>query len=125
MKCAYKDKNKACRANAMRNSQFCFHHNPDITDQEKKAARIKGGKANRAEIERSKPEMSIKTTQDVALLLAGLINDIRAGEIDIRIANCIGYLSGHLLKAMEVSELSKRLEAVEETLNQFKNDNTR
>ena len=105
----------------MRNSQFCFHHNPDISDQEKKAAQTKGGKANKATVERPVPAKSIKTTQDVTVLLAGLINDIRAGEIDIRIANCIGYLSGHLLKAMEVSELNKRLEAVEETLNQFKN----
>ena len=109
----------------MRNSQFCFHHNPDIPDQEKRASQTRGGRANRAKVEKTAPEISIKTTQDVTVLLAGIINDIRADKIDIRIANCIGYLSGHLLKAMEVSELSKRLEAVEETLNQFKNDNTK
>lgn len=125
MKCLYRDNKKQCSAHAMRNSQFCFYHNPDISNQEKKLAQTKGGKDKNGRIKRAMPKISIRTTQGVVVLLENTINAVRGAQMDVRIANCLGFLSGHLLKALEVSELASRLEAVEETLNKFKNGNAK
>lgn len=43
MKCHQKIDGKQCGANAMRDSQFCYHHNPKINQDEKHRAQVKGG----------------------------------------------------------------------------------
>ncbi len=48
------------------------------------------------------------------------INEVRSGNIPPNIANTVGYLAGHLLKAIEVSSIDKRLEIVESVLIQRK-----
>ena len=104
----------------MKGCQFCFYHNPDISDQEKKQAQIKGGKGKNGKIKRVMPKMSIKTTQAVVVLIEDTINAVRGGQMDVRIANCLGFLSGHLIKALEASDITKRLELIEETISNFK-----
>jgi hypothetical protein len=34
--------------------------------------------------------------------------------MDTKIANCIGYLSGHMIKIFEISNIEKRLDKLEE-----------
>jgi hypothetical protein len=53
------------------------------------------------------------------LLLADTINKVRSGKMDTKIANCIVYLSGHMVKIFEVkifeiSNIEKRLDKLEE-----------
>ena len=36
--------------------------------------------------------------------------------MDVKTANCIGFLCGHLIKAIEVSDLAIRLEMVERVI---------
>ena len=120
MKCSYANNATICQANSMKGCQFCFYHNPDISDQEKKQAQIKGGKGKNGKIKRVMPKMSIKTTQAVVVLIEDTINAVRGGQMDVRIANCLGFLSGHLIKALEASDITKRLELIEETISNFK-----
>lgn len=114
-KCQHLKQNRArCEAWAMTDSELCFRHNPE-TKEERVLASARGGmtpKKNGHPL----PPMEIGKPQDVVFLLADTINQVRAGEIDTRVANCLGVLSGHLIKAMEVSELEGRVETIERVI---------
>ena len=115
MRCQFiKPDGNQCEANAMENSQYCFTHNPE-TSEEKKLAVIKGGlspKRNTLNL----PPVEIKSVQDVVRLLEDTINRVRSGEMPTNTANCIGYLGGHIIKALETSEIEKRLEKLEQII---------
>jgi len=118
-KCAFvKPDGKNCDAWAMTDSDFCFTHNPKTKKQKKIAVR-KGGKANRKKY--SPLEIvEIKDNRDVAKLITTTINEVRQGLADVRVANCIFYGSGQLIKAMEIVDLEERLTKIEEILSEKK-----
>jgi hypothetical protein len=94
-------------------SEYCYAHNPTISHEEKMREWGKGGIGQIARVEEPLPPMKLETTEDVIMLLGDTINRVRAGGLDVRIANCIGVLSGHLLKAFEITELKEKLEIIE------------
>jgi len=98
----------------MKGSDYCFTHNPD-TQVEKHLAVVKGGLASKR-VKLDLEPLSIKTPQEVSMLLENTINGVRSGEIPPNIANTIGYLAGHALKALEASNLDQRVEMVESIL---------
>jgi hypothetical protein len=67
-------------------------------------------------------EFRIKTARDVLNLLAEQIQAVREDEKagTLEKARCIGYLGGIALKAVEIADLSDRVEAMEKVLNQRK-----
>jgi len=103
-----------CQAKAMKGSDYCFTHNPD-TQIEKHLAVVKGGLASK-KVKLDLEPLSIKSPQEVGRLLEDTINGVRSGEIPPNIANTIGYLAGHALKALEASNLDQRVEMVESIL---------
>jgi len=54
-----------------------------------------------------------KTAADLRDLLAESIVEIRAGKLDPRVANALGYLGTSYLRALEVSDVESRLDALE------------
>ena len=48
-------------------------------------------------------------------MLAESIVEIRAGKLDPRVANALGYLGASYLRALEVSDIESRLDALEGT----------
>lgn len=97
---------------------YCFSHNPRTQEALHEAA-VRGGsmpKKNTLDL----PPVSIKTIQDVVLLVEDTVNRVRSGEIPINTANCLGYLSGIILKVLQASDLEKRLEAVESLIKERK-----
>jgi hypothetical protein len=54
-----------------------------------------------------------KTAADVCELLAESMIEIRHGKLDPRLANALGYLSASYLRALEVSDLEARFNALE------------
>lgn len=103
-----------CQAHAMKDSEYCFTHNPHM-QVERQLALSKGGSAPRKAYE-ALPEVKIENTKDVVNLLAMTISEVRAGTVELRVANCIGYLSGHLIKAFEIADLEMRVIKLEKTL---------
>ena len=91
----------------MRGSDYCFTHNPD-TQTEKHLAVVKGG-LNSRKVNLDLEPLSIKSPQEVGRLLEDTINGVRDGSIPPNIANTIGYLAGHALKAIETSELRDKI----------------
>jgi len=59
------------------------------------------------------PVKRLQTATEVVELLGETINQVRRGEIDLRVSNAIGYLSGILLSAIEKSSYEERLAALE------------
>lgn len=116
MRCSYiKTDDKRCSANAMTDSEFCFTHNPAVIE-EKRAAVIRGGKMSKKN-HASLPPFFLNQPKDVVSLLATTINEVRGGSIELRTANCIGYLSGHLIKAIEIADLEERVSKIEKVIN--------
>jgi len=113
--CKYiKQDGEQCQAKAIKESDYCFTHNP-ATKIEKHLAVVKGGLASK-KVKLALEPLSIKTPQEVGKLLEDTINGVRSGEIPPKIANTIGYLAGHALKALEASNLDQRVEIVESIL---------
>ncbi len=114
MKCIYiKPNGKQCEANAMADSQYCYIHNPDISQEEKTATQSKGGLNRSPKINQSLPPVKLEKTKDIMALLTETINQVRGGDLDCRVANSIGYLAGIAVKAYEISELEERLDRIE------------
>ena len=109
------DKQK-CKAWAMTDNEFCYLHNPDISEAEKKEIQSKGGQANKIKVLEPLEPITLKRGDDVILLLEDTINKVRAGKMDLRVANCMGYLAGHLIKAIEITKLENRVEIIERAI---------
>lgn len=114
MKCQFvKPDDNECKANAMRDAEFCYLHNPKISEDEKYFSQSRGGKGNKHTLQVPLEPIKVKNPSDVVVLLEDTINKVRSGELDLRTANCIGYLSGHITKALEIANIEKRIEIIE------------
>lgn len=117
MKCVYvKEGGLDCNANSMTDSDYCYLHNPEIPEESKKQAQAKGGEARSLTLEKPLPDLPLNTPNDAVTLVADTIKRVRAGELDIKTANCIGFLSDKLLKAFEVSRLNEKVEYIERVI---------
>ena len=117
MQCSFmKPDGTQCNANAMSGLDYCYTHNPDISDEEKREAKQRGGQARALTIANPLPVLPINEPNDAVLLIADTINRVRAGELDIKTANCLGFLSDKLLRAFEVSKLNDRVEIIERVI---------
>ena len=117
MKCEFiKPDGTKCEAHAIKDSEFCYFHNPDISDEEKREAQSNGGKTKALTLKEPLPELALAEPADAILLIADTISRVRAGTLDIRTANCLGFLSDKLLKAFETSRLNDRLEVIERVI---------
>jgi len=117
MKCEFiKPDGTKCEAWAMNGSEFCYFHNPDISDEKKREAQSNGGKTKALILKDPLPELVLTTPDHAVLLIADTISRVRAGTLDIRTANCLGFLSDKLLKAFEVSKINDRVEIIERVI---------
>lgn len=106
---------KQCQATAMRSSSMCFVHNPE-TKAQHKAAVLKGGKTSLVRLPVPLPPMDMLGNQAVLILLGDTINRVREGSMDVRIANCLGFLSSKILEAREKISLEEQLHILESKL---------
>ncbi len=114
-KCVFvKSDGEACQANTIKESEFCFSHDPNMIE-EKIAAVSKGGSSPRRNYS-PLVEIKIEHVKDVVNLLSTTISEVRAGSVELRVANCIGYLSGHLIKALGLADLEERIVRLEKHL---------
>jgi hypothetical protein len=114
MKCIFiKPNGDQCGANAMRGSDYCYLHNPDISQEDKRVAQTRGGEARAVAIKTALPEIPLNTPNDTITLMADTIKQVRAGKMDIRVANCLGFLTDKILKAFEVARLNDKVEFIE------------
>src|SRR5579862_7671571 len=73
------------QAAAIRDSAFCFFHDPSKAT-ERREARAAGGRQNRMKtLDAAASEMKIEDCGDVVALLSETINQVRKGQIDPRV----------------------------------------
>jgi len=114
MKCKMqKSDGTMCKSHPMHGSDYCYFHNPEISTSERKAAQAKGGKQRGVYVRHPLKSLRLEGARDVVHLLADTICKVRSGTLDVRTANCIGILGSQLLKAMELSDLERRVEEIE------------
>lgn len=117
MKCEFiKPDEKRCGSHAMRGSTFCFFHDP-ATREARKAASAKGGSVcpkPLTTLPPDTPDAPLVTGYDVRAFVAETLNHVRAGRLAHAVGNCLFVGAGVLLKAIESSELDRRLAALEE-----------
>lgn len=109
------DDGQQCGAYSLKDKDFCFSHDPESREKKLEAVR-KGGLAKEIVIDTPLATIAVNTPKDVVMLLAQTINEVRAGTLDPRIANTIGYLTGHLIRAFEVAEIDGKMEEVRAVL---------
>lgn len=114
MKCKAQNKQgMPCNAKPMNNG-YCFRHNPETKEQAINAS-VKGGSVKWNEL--NLPNLKITNIKAIPKALIQVINEIRTGLIPCKEANSIGYLINILKGAYELSDITKRLEAIEERIN--------
>ena len=101
-----------CQAPAMAGSPFCsFHANPD------RAAELgrMGGRKNRHYVETEEITISPPSTpEDIKTLLSQAMVDVRKKKLDPRTAHTLTYMSSILLKAIDGTDVHRRLTRLEE-----------
>ena len=96
-------------------SDYCFAHNPEVKEKRQSAV-SSGGSQKLKRLDEPLPEIKVKGIISVKNLLEDTINRVRAGEMDVRIANALGFLANHFLGALRMEkdwELENRLEKIE------------
>jgi hypothetical protein len=115
-----------CEAPAMPNSTWCYFHAPDRAD-ERDANNKKGGRA------RSKRAATLPDGEDVVLmdvasvlaLLSETVSQVRRGQVDPKIGNCLGYLASIALRSIEGHELTKQIEELRAEVEKMRNEKHR
>ena len=116
-KCEHiKNDGEECQASLMSGSKYCYFHSPEISPEERKISQKRGGENRKIILSSPLDPITLQKPKDVVLLLSETINKVRTGEMDIKIANCIGVLSGHLTKALELTEVEERVEVIEKAV---------
>lgn len=105
------DNGTQCRAWALQGCDKCFSH-ADDNKEAKMLAVQKGGAVRKAVVETPLQEITINTPTDIVKLLSQTIVEVRSGTLDPRIANTIGFLAGHLVRAFELAVVDSKTEEV-------------
>lgn len=105
------DNGTQCRAWALQGRDKCFSHD-ETNKAEKMIAVTKGGGTRRAVVETPLQQITVNTPTDIVRLLSVTITEVRNGTLDPRIANTIGFLTGHLVRAFELAVLDSKTEEV-------------
>lgn len=118
-----KNNGDQCRAPRTRGGEYCFWHDPSKAAERAAAQRTGGLNNNRsAVLPPDTANLAVGTAEEVVGLLGVTIDQVRVGLLDARVANTIGYLSGVLLRALDVGELQRRVAALEDVINHQRRD---
>ena len=113
MKCqATTRSGERCKANALCGKKYCLAHDPESRKKFKEITR-KGGKVKKKVQVCLAPIEFKGDVREVLDLLADTINRVRSNKMPPKIANTVGYLAGHMIKALEIVEIEERLKKVE------------
>lgn len=70
----------------------------------------------KVENETKKRNIYVQNSSDIKRLINNTVNELRAGDIDSKTANAIGYLANILLKVYETEKLQQRIKEMEEKI---------
>src|SRR5215472_13674059 len=101
-----------CEAAPMRGENFCFSHNPRVAPQREEAQRRGGQNRRQPEppprIPPNLPLVTLDSRGHVLVLYEATINFVLQGQMDLRVANNIGYLCMGALMTIDSTERAAR-----------------
>ena len=113
-----------CRMKPQSNG-LCFAHDP-ARSAERTLARQRGGLRRSGQIalrilkDEGMSPTEFSTPVEVCRLLSSTISNVQTGRLDCRIGAAVGVLANVLLRALELSTLDRRLDAIELELSKQK-----
>jgi hypothetical protein len=124
-KCSFRKKDGSrCGANAQPANGLCVFHDPARAADGRRARKAGGIHRSRAAavLPSDTPDHPLGNSKDVSELLANSINQLRRGQLDPKVATCVGYLSTVLLRALEQGPTEQRLTHLESILGKGSSD---
>ena len=98
-----------CMMPTVPGATLCRFHDPVHA----KADRAAGGRARAVKaVLPDADDLPLANVADVVALLGLTVNQVRRGELDVKVSNAIAYLSATLLRALHADELQEQVEAV-------------
>ena len=114
MQCKHiKQNGEQCQCHALKDDEYCFRHTTKIPAEVKRQWSVKGGYNRKPRMEKPIELLELNKPDDIVLLLGNCINMLLHGQIDGKLANSIAFMCNPLLRALEISELTKRVEKLE------------
>jgi len=110
-----KCRNKGCKAHPLRDSDYCYQHDPKRI-KERTAARARGGRTSMAPKTLANADYKLKTISEVKIMLRDITNASLRGDIDLNRAKTAGYLASLIITCLKDYDLEKRMEKIEEIL---------
>jgi hypothetical protein len=111
---AVKKDGRVCGSNALRDSTFCFMHDPRKAAEREAVRKLGGSRRGRWRGDVNRLPVKVRTAEDVMALLdyvkdelAGLYNSVPRTRAMIALAS-------EYLHALDISEIETRLQALEE-----------
>ena len=105
-----------CKANALKNDEFCFFHSlkPEIVAK-RALAQSKGGRKTKI----SNEPITIESLEDIQTTLLETLNEIRCSSKDSTVSKsrAIAYICLILANIRDRIDLEKRVEALEKCFN--------
>lgn len=116
-----KCEHSGCNTSAMKNSRFCFWHDPDPDVVAKRlAAASKGGCGSRKVLSTEDIEgYDFRLLRDIDLFLGRLIGLVATGRVDVPIARACGFMANCVASLRSEIEFDDRLKKVEERVIQL------
>ena len=118
-KCKARKKNgDRCEADAQIGKNVCVFHDPERISDGDRARRAGGIQRSRhiAVLPTCTPDLPLANASDVSTMLADCMNRVRRGELDVRVANTIGYFASIQLRCFEQGILEERLRNIENNI---------
>ncbi len=101
-----------CTAQAMQGASYCYRHNPDISDDDKKQASVAGGK--KRQVMTNADPVSLRNIESIVSLIESNTNAVRSGEIDPKVSNAVVQNINALLKVYELAIVDTRVRKLEQ-----------
>ncbi len=118
MKCEFKKKDgTTCKNIPLRNDSYCYWHSKKVSEGEKYQHRSNGGKNKIIKVNINFPKYKLTSMNDILKLNSLMINKVLSNELDLRVSTGIAYLLNLQMKCLEVYDIEKRLEAIEDKTN--------
>jgi len=96
----------------MHGAEYCYRHNPAISEDDKREASIAGGKATQV-LADAEP-ITLRRVESIISLIESNINDVRTGKIDARVSNAVVQNITALLKVYELAIVDSRVRRLEQ-----------
>jgi hypothetical protein len=109
--------NGPCGMAPMRNSEWCFNHDPTRVADRARARKLGGQRGNRAAAGPAADPVPLRNVADILALVEQVVGDAYAMDLSAERCRVLLTAAGQAMKAIEVGEIETCLAALEQRAN--------